>query len=205
MNLRNIRDIGRPVLSDRNIIRMVSKCQLFANELKKIQVQPNSVDLTLGTTWERPLPNSEFEGRPCVDMSLPGKKITGEFRTDPKTGKKFYPLEPGEFILMASNEILKIPNGYMGFVQGRSSIARLGISSEEAGLIDSGFYGTITFEVENKTKDLILVPAGLRIGQIHFLKSQYAEMLYSTAHGSKYNGQIEATGSKIHLDPEFRT
>lgn len=34
-------------------------------------------------------------------------------------------LDSGEFILMASNEKLKIPNGIVGIVCGQSSIARV--------------------------------------------------------------------------------
>ena len=106
---------------------------------------------------------------------------------------------------MASNEYLVIPNGLMGFVQGRSSIARLSIQTETAGLIDAGFEGTITLEMYNQSDYPIMLFPGMRVAQVHFLRSQRADIPYSLARKSKYNEQIEATGSRIHLDEEWKT
>lgn len=114
-------------------------------------------------------------------------------------------VQPGEFILMASNEILNIPNGILTFVQGRSSIARLGQQTEQAGLIDAGFRGTITFEVFNETKYPLIFFQGMRVCQLYFFKAQRSVRPYgSDGKGSKYQMQIEATGSRIHQDPELR-
>jgi len=91
----------------------------------------------------------------------------------------------------------------IAFVQGRSSIARLAVQTEQAGLIDAGFRGTITFEVFNQSDYPIILYPGMRIAQVYFFKAQYADKLYGSEKGSKYNGQIEATGSKVYLDPEL--
>jgi len=115
-------------------------------------------------------------------------------------------IEPGKFVLLASKEILNIPNGILSFVQGRSSIARVGIQTEQAGLIDSGFRGTITFEVFNETEYPIALYTGMRVAQVYFFKAQYANQVYGAKNkGSKYYSQIEATGSKINMDREFNS
>ena len=101
---------------------------------------------------------------------------------------------------MASNEILNIPNGIIAFVQGRSSIARLAIQTEQAGLIDAGFRGTITFEVFNQSDNPVKLYKDMRIAQVYFFKAQYADRLYGKEHGSKYNGQIDPTESMIYKD-----
>ena len=119
--------------------------------------------------------------------------------------RKYYILEPGKFVLMASREILDIPNGYIGFVQGRSSIARMGIQTEQAGLIDAGFTGTITFEVINNSEYPIILFEGMRIAQVYFFKAQYADKIYGIAKHSKYSRQIAATESRIHLDAELHS
>lgn len=205
-------DIGRPVLSDRMILRYNKKNRLIMGNISKTQLQPNSVDLTLANTWKKPISNfvhvMNGNMRRVID---PKKEIVyeeGKFEHSPnhtdEHGKGYYILAPGEFVLMASKEVLNIPNGILSFVQGRSSIARLGIQTEQAGLIDAGFRGTITFEVKNETDEDIILYEGMRVAQVYFFKSQHALHPYGIlGRGSKYNLQIEATGSKINMDPEL--
>jgi dCTP deaminase len=214
----NVKDFFRPVLSDRTIMEYNSKGLLVEGELSESQIQPNSIDLTLGNTWKRLLPNQEQKLRDdiylgnkdsvstiekIINPKLPIKYDEGLFNLNLDTGDEYYKIMPGEFVLMASNEILNIPNGILSFVQGRSSIARLGIQTEQAGLIDAGFRGTITFEVTNETEYPIILYKGMRVAQVYFFKAQYANKIYSADKGSKYSGQIQATGSKIHLDKEL--
>lgn len=198
-----IQDQFRPVLSDRTILKYNKNGWLFEKPLRPEQIQPNSVDLTLADTWSIPNTNS-FDDN-FGEYINPSRRIyndTGKFREN-FNDKRAYLLYTGEFVCMATKEKLKIPSGIVAFVQGRSSIARLGIQTEQAGLVDSGFYGTITLEVENQSKHPILLIEGMRIAQVWFIKSQHADLLYSKEHMSKYNNQVEATGSRIHLDKEW--
>lgn len=212
------KDLFRPVLSDRVILKYNKKNLLIEGELKESQIQPNSIDLTLGNTWKKLTPNLKIKKDEVILTSSSKSTSTVNRIIDPKDeiiheqglfdidedGKEYYRLMPGEFILMASNEILNIPNGILSFVQGRSSIARIGIQTEQAGLIDAGFRGTITLEIFNQTKYPIHLYKGMRVAQVYFFKAQYANKIYGNEKGSKYSGQISATGSKIHMDPEFK-
>lgn len=214
--LRSIKNAFRPLLSDRSIQQMNKKNKLIHGELTKYQIQPNSIDLTLGDTVKIPKSNYTYciDGRfipvinPMNKMEFNFEKFSdseyrpGEFMFGTK--RKYFVLEPNRFVLMASREILNIPNGYIGFVQGRSSIARLGIQTEQAGLIDAGFTGTITFEVVNNSDYPIILFEGMRVAQVYFFKSQYADHIYGIAKHSKYNRQIAATESRIHMDAEWR-
>lgn len=205
--LSNIKDIFKPVLSDRTIMKYNKKGILIEGQLTPHQIQPNSVDLTLGNTYKILNYNSKDENRlyrrlPDVNLIDPKNKIIYEEGVF-KNGE--YVIEPGEFVLMASNEVLNIPNGILSFVQGRSSIARLGIQTEQAGLIDAGFKGTITFEVFNQTKYPIKLYEGMRIAQVYFFKAQKSLVPYGKLHKhSKYFTQSDATGSRIHMDPELK-
>ena len=188
------------VLSDNTIMEYNKKGLLIEQQITPIQLQPNSVDLTLGNSAAKIYPNASlrkglkiFSRRKYIDTRKEIKYIPFEF-------KHKVMLAPGEFVLMASREILNIPNGILCFVQGRSSIARLGIQTEQAGLIDAGFRGTITFEVFNEGIYPIALYSGMRIAQVYFFRAEKAKQLYGKEHGSKYTGQIKATGSKIHLD-----
>ena len=206
-----ITDLFKPVLSDRTIMRLNKKGILIEGELKPEQIQPNSVDLTLGDTFKRLKPNGDLFAGPVIDVRDPINYEAGTFCEDPISnadamapGVKWYKLEPGEFCLMASKEVLNIPNGVLSFVQGRSSIARIAIQTEQAGLIDAGFRGTITFEVYNQSKYPIVLFSGMRIAQVYFFKAQHASKVYGDpSRGSKYYNQMEATGSRIYIDPEI--
>lgn len=214
--IMNFKDRGRCVLSDRTILKYNKKGILIKGELKPVQIQPNSIDLTLGNTWKKLMYNDKLNKLKVINPSKEIKYKEGTFTPcDPDTyymekalghnPKSYYILEPNEFVLMASKEVLNIPNGILSFVQGRSSIARLGIQTEQAGLIDAGFSGTITFEVKNETNKPIILYEGMRVAQVYFFKSQYALCPYgSKNHGSKYNMQIKATGSRINMDPELK-
>ena len=64
--------------------------------------------------------------------------------------RDYYRLEPGAFVLAQTSERIEMPNDLMGFVEGRSSWARAGISIHLAApKIDPGFNGTITLEMTN--------------------------------------------------------
>lgn len=198
---------ARSVLSDKSILKYVSKGKLIENGIDAEQVQPNSVDLTLGNTWKTLRPNCTTDEIDAIDTK---KKIlydSGYFNKgipavdgEEPSKREFIEINPGEFILLASREILNIPNGILSFVQGRSSIARLAIQTEQAGLIDAGFRGTITFEVYNQSPFPIILYEGMRIAQVYFFKAQRAKCLYGIEKKSKYKGQMDATGSMIHKD-----
>lgn len=205
-------DLFSPVLSDRQIRKFVNKGELIPAGVKDHQYQPNSVDLTLGDSvshlqpncvvpWPENDPRKVSLGhlqhvRDGIDMQYPVPYTTECFENDQ------YVIEPGEFVLMATRETVKIPNGILGFVCGRSSIARLAIQTEQAGLIDSGFTGTITLEVMNQSQYPIIIRKGTRVAQIWFIRSKQSEIIYSSTRSSKYNGQELATGSRLHLDIE---
>ena len=214
---RSIKDTLRPLLSDKTILKMNQQQKLIHGKLTSQQVQPNSIDLTLADSVKVPKNNFIYvSGSEMIPVMNPMLKMeydvehfeTGEYQPGKwkfANHRKYYILEPGKFVLMASREILDIPNGYIGFVQGRSSIARMGIQTEQAGLIDAGFTGTITFEVINNSEYPILLFEGMRIAQVYFFKAQYADKIYGIAKHSKYSRQIAATESRIHLDAELHS
>jgi dCTP deaminase len=213
------------VLSDKTIMEYNKKGLLIEQPIKEEQLQPNSVDLTLGNTYKILKPNSRLFCINILDPLVPMKFESGTFDTgivydyhtegyyyesseyndirDNKERERFL-LYTNQFILMASNEILNIPNGIIGVVCGRSSIARLGIIVEEAGLIDAGFRGTITLEIYNQLNYPILLYPGMRIAQVYFFRAEEASVIYGINRKSKYSNQIEAMQSKLYLDEEFK-
>ena len=76
----------------------------------------------------------------------------------------------------------------------------MGLQTEQAGLVDAGFQGTITLELYNESRYPIRLYPGTRVAQIHFITTNKSNRVYGKNMNSKYNGQINATGSRIHHD-----
>lgn len=71
-----------------------------------------------------------------------------------------YRLPPGQLVLAHTLQTIRMPNDLVGFVEGRSSWARLGVSIHiTAPKIDPGFQGTIVLEMANLGKAPITLTA----------------------------------------------
>lgn len=86
------------------------------------------------------------------------------------------------------------------FVEGRSSIGRMGLFIQNAGWVDPGFEGQITLELFNANRLPIRLKAGRRICQLVFAQM---DRKTGNVYQGKYQGQRNAVGSRIHLDSDF--
>jgi dCTP deaminase len=167
---------------------MLQNGTLQISPLEDQQIQPASVDIRLGSTFSI----VEDDSEPIVQMT---KAVT--YKTI-QTEK--YILLPGQFVLATTLEYIGLPNNLTAFVEGRSSIGRLGLFIQNAGWVDPGFEGEITLELFNANKCAIELQSGRRIGQL--VLEQLDGEAQHPYHG-KYQGQRGATGSKIYLDDEI--
>ena len=107
---------------------------------------------------------------------------------------------PGQFVLATTMEYFRLGDDLTAFVEGRSSIGRLGLFIQNAGWVDPGFEGEITLELYNASRCAIELEAGRRVGQLVFAQlDRHAE----TPYRGKYQGQRGATGSRIYMDKEI--
>jgi dCTP deaminase len=97
-------------------------------------------------------------------------------------------------------EYIRLPNNMTAFVEGRSSIGRLGLFIQNAGWVDPGFEGEITLELFNANKCAIELKYGRRIGQLVFAQLDKDAL---NPYRGKYQGQRGVTGSRIYLDTEI--
>lgn len=98
-------------------------------------------------------------------------------------------------------EYIELTNDLTAFVEGRSSLGRMGLFIQNAGWVDPGFKGEITLELYNANRCAIELKAGRRIGQLVFAKMDNAAL---NPYNGKYQGQKGATGSKVFLDKEVK-
>jgi dCTP deaminase len=103
------------------------------------------------------------------------------------------------FVLATTQEVIRLPDYLTAFVEGRSSVGRLGLFIQNAGWVDPGFEGAITLELYNANNAPMRIEAGRRICQLVIAQ---ADQPVARPYRGKYQGQRHTTGSRIHMDSE---
>lgn len=173
------------VLSDRTIYKMLESGTLQITPMERDQVQPASVDIRLGNTFS--IVEDSPTGIITLDKEIKYKTIT----TDT------YVLLPNQFVLATTMEYFELPDDLTAFVEGRSSLGRMGLFIQNAGWVDPGFKGEITLELYNVNRCAIELKAGRRVGQLVFSRTDDVAM---HPYNGKYQGQKGATGSRAFMD-----
>ena len=138
------------VLSDQSLKQLLQSGRLYISPLDERQIQPASIDICLGTTYS--VVEDNCDGIIELDKEITYRSIQAER----------YLLLPGQFVLATTREYFRLPDNLTAFVEGRSSIGRLGLFIQNAGWVDPGFEGEITLELFNANKCAIeLNPAGV--------------------------------------------
>lgn len=163
------------ILSDKTIRRLLEDQYIVIDPAPADQqIQPASVDLTLGADFLSPYDNERRYFPDC------------------------YTILPGECVLGTTAERIEVPDWLVGRVEGKSSWGRkfLMIHST-AGFIDPGFKGNITLEFVNLSQVSQLLKIGSAIAQISFtLTDMRVERPYgSEGLSSHYMNQESVTAS----------
>lgn len=176
------------VLSDKTIRQYLQKNKITINPIDKNQIQPASVDLRLSNHYLT-IDESQTEYI-TLNSSAKYREIISDEIIIPSRS----------FVLATTQEYISLPDDITGFIEGRSSIGRLGLFIENAGWVDPGFEGQITLELFNANIVPIKLQAYRRICQIVFVNlDQHCQNPYQ----GKYQKQKLATASKIYQDQEI--
>lgn len=176
------------ILSDNTIYKMIQNSELKITPLENEQIQPASVDIRLGNTFG--VVEDSPAGIITMDSEIKYKIIESDT----------YILLPNQFVLATTMEYFELPDDLTAFVEGRSSLGRMGLFIQNAGWVDPGFKGEITLELYNANRCAIELKAGRRVGQLVFAKMDAAAL---NPYNGKYQGQKRATGSRVYLDKEI--
>ncbi len=104
---------------------------------------------------------------PCsVDLTLGKFVIRAVTKDENAFAIIYYDIQPGEFLLACTEEVITIPNHLMGQLVGKSTWARKGLIVECAGLLDSGYSGQPTLELANINSEPIRLTPGEFICQL---------------------------------------
>lgn len=176
----------------------------------KITPQPSSncingvtIDVRLGnqfrTFQEHTTPYIDLSG-PKEEVSAVLDRIMSEEIVLPE-GEAFY-LHPGELALAVTLESVTIPDDLVGWLDGRSSLARLGLMVHvTAHRIDPGWQGQIVLECFNSGKIPLALRPGMTIGALSFeTLTNPAARPYNRRQDAKYKDQQGAVASRIDKD-----
>lgn len=177
------------ILSDKTLLKMLEEKSLIIEPLEIEQVQPASVDIRLGNTFS--IVEDSSTGIINLEDEIKYKTITSDT----------YILLPNQFVLATTMEYFDLPNDLTAFVEGRSSLGRMGLFIQNAGWVDPGFKGEITLELYNANRCAIELKANRRVGQLVFAKMDDVAL---NPYNGKYQGQKGATGSRVYLDNEIK-
>lgn len=111
-------------------------------------------------------------------------------------------LHPGELALAVTYESVTLPDDLVGWLDGRSSLARLGLMVHvTAHRIDPGWQGKIVLEFYNSGKLPLALRPGMLIGALSFEPlSGPAARPYNRREDAKYKDQQGAVASRIDKD-----
>ena len=184
------------ILSDRSIRKALDDGRIEVDPLASDAIQPSSVDVRLDSAF-RVFANHRY---PHIDVREDQPDLTELVEV---AGDEPFILHPGEFVLGATFERIKLPNDIVARLEGKSSLGRLGLLIHStAGFIDAGFDGYVTLELSNVATLPIAIYPGMKVGQFAFFQlDQPAEFPYGSKEtGSKYQGQRGPTASRYHLN-----
>lgn len=175
------------ILSDNSLNSMLDSGDLLIEPLDRSDIQPASIDCRLGSHY-LVVENTE-SGIITFNDEIRYREIESEDIV----------IAPHSFLLATTQEYIRLPNYVTAFVEGRSSIGRMGLFIQNAGWVDAGFEGRITLELYNANSVPIRLESGRRVCQLVFCKMDQAA---SNPYRGKYYGQKKSVGSRIFQDAE---
>ncbi len=184
-------------LSDVDILRYKEKGQIEIDPWDEDQLQACGYDLRLHKNFRK------FKVGDTTHIDVKEKFDVTEL-VEVGYGSHII-LHPGEFVLGATNERISFGNQVAGLLEGRSSLARIGIVMHAtAGLFNPGFSGHVTFEMSNISNLPVKLYVGMRVAQMVFvpLSSPVSKRYGKRGIKSKYQDQKPPTPSKIWKDFE---
>jgi len=162
-----------------------------------------TVDVRLGNKFrvfvEHQAPYIDLSGPKSSVQAALDNVMSDEIEID--DDKSFF-LHPGELAIAVTHESITLPGNMVGWLDGRSSLARLGLMVHvTAHRIDPGWSGNIVLEFYNSGKLPLALRPKMKIGALSFeLLSDYAEKPYNSRDDAKYRGQDGAVASRIGAD-----
>ena len=178
----------------------------------KIQITPRptpdmisgvSVDIRLGHKFR----TFRAYAAAFIDLSGPREEVDHALNSVMSdeivlTDDEAFFLHPGELALAITLESVTLPADIVGWLDGRSSLARLGLMVHvTAHRIDPGWSGNIVLEFYNSGRLPLALRPNMKIGALNFeTMTGEAARPYNKRVDAKYQQQTGAVASRISQD-----
>ncbi len=177
-----------------------------------ITPQPNdecisglTVDVSLGNEFRI----FTDHGAPFIDLSGEKSEVSAQLESVMSdeiyiADEEAFFLHPGQLALAVTHEEVTLPDNIVGWLDGRSSLARLGLMVHvTAHRIDPGWSGRIVLEFYNSGRLPLALRPKMPIGALSFeTLSGSAEKPYNKRTNAKYKNQQGAVASRINEDDQ---
>ncbi len=192
------------ILSDGDIIKQLEEGHIQIDPMPPVdEIQGASVDLRLGNQFRL----FSMHTGSHIDLWEPreqlAKTIDNVMLDEVTIGddEAFY-LHPGELVLGATLEKVTIAENLCGILNGRSSLARLGLMVHAtAHFVDPGWSGQIVLEFFNCGRSPLGLKPGMPVCALGFqVLSSPALNPYNKRMNAKYKDQQGAVASRIAME-----
>jgi dCTP deaminase len=191
-------------LCDKDIKKFIARGEIVIEPApQESSISGVTVDVRLGSKFRV----FEEHQAPFIDLSGPKETVQAALdmvmsdEIEIADDKSFF-LHPGELAIAVTHESITLPSNMVGWLDGRSSLARLGLMVHvTAHRIDPGWSGNIVLEFYNSGKLPLALKPKMKIGALSFeILSDHAENPYNSRNDAKYRGQDGAVASRIGSD-----
>ena len=181
-------------MSNRSIQQSIKNKELVIEPLYLDNIQPGSIDLTLGQTIDvlcptKPIDIESMQKDPQEEL----QKLTQSI--DITDG---YDLQPSQLVKGYSKEKLKLPSYINGVIFNIDSLVSIGLNAAISQYVNPGFNGHKTIVIYNMSNQVIRIKAGIRICKLVLFKMD-DNQINSKGHHldlnevSSYIDELEAT------------
>lgn len=181
------------ILSDGAILKLARSGEIeFIPTIDETHVRPAGIRMHLGEKILIPEPGK------TVDPTLPTDLVYKEVELT----EEGFMLQPGDFILGSTYEKIRTPNDIVGFIEGRSTIARLGLAIHcTSGIIDSMHDEprSIVLEMKNLGVFNIILKSKMPIGMLVLSRMTCAVQQVSQ---DQYRNQNSVVAPNLTFQPK---
>ena len=183
------------ILSDRDLKRAICDGRLrFSPDLLDEQIGPASIDLRLGCEFKIFRP-----GRYVAIDPKQGTIPLDYLESITRSREEAFVLHPNQFVLASTHESVRLADDLALRVEGKSTLARMGILVHAAGFVDPGYEGTLTLEITNNGPLVVYLWPGMYICQVAAQQlSSSAECPYNRRKHPLYMGDRGPTGPRTN-------
>lgn len=191
-------------LCDQDIEQWLSEKKLIITPYpKKELINGITIDIHLGNKFRIFYDHAIS----CIDLSASPEKISRNLTKVMSNEKLFskknpFFLKPKSLVLFSTLESIALPDNLVGWLDGRSSLARLGLMIHVTShRIDPGWKGNIVLEIFNAGNLTLVLTPKIKIAALSFeLLSKSVIRPYSARYESKYKIQNGVVPSRIYKD-----